>query len=272
MNITKDVVILFMLLVGLVLLPGFARAGEVLTPYSDPFLLAQANTSEETEDEAEDWEDEDEDEDWEGEDEAGAQIADPLEPLNRVFFHFNDKLYFWLLKPVARGYGWVVPEPGRVCVRNFFVNLLMPVRAVNCLLQGKFKGFGNELLRFFVNSTVGCFGFQDPAKTAMGIEMQDEDFGQTLGVYGLGPGVFITWPIFGPSSIRGTFGLVGDYFLDPVSYVNPTRRRIAIKAGDKVNGTSLRIGEYEDLKEAAIDPYVSVRDVYHQYRENKIKE
>jgi phospholipid-binding lipoprotein MlaA len=101
--------------------------------------------------------------------------------------------------------------------------------------------------------------------------MQDEDFGQTLGFYGLGPGIFITWPIFGPSSIRGTFGLVGDYFLDPVSYVNPTRRRIAIKAGDKVNSTSLRIGEYEDLKEAAIDPYVSVRDVYHQYRENKIK-
>ena len=66
--------------------------------------------------------------------------------------------------------------------------------------------------------------------------------------------------------------MVGDYFLDPVSYVNPTTRRIAVKAGDKVNGTSLRIGEYEDLKEAAIDPYVSVRDVYHQYRENKIKE
>lgn len=199
-------------------------------------------------------------------------IPDPFEPVNRVFFHFNDKLYFWVLKPVATGYKKVTPQQFRICVRNVFSNLFMPVRAVNCLLQGKFKGFGNELLRFVVNSTVGMLGLMDPARTALKLEQQDEDFGQTLGWYGLGPGFFINWPILGPSSVRGTAGFVGDVCLDPVSWVYlDVGEWAAIRGGERVNAAALTLGEYESIKKAALDPYVALRDGYYQYRKNKIK-
>lgn len=199
-------------------------------------------------------------------------IPDPFEPINRIFFHFNDKLYFWVLKPVATGYKKVTPDQFRICVRNFFSNLLMPIRAVNCLLQGKFQGFGSELLRFFVNSTVGMLGLMDPAQTALKLEKQDEDFGQTLGLYGLGPGFFINWPILGPSSVRGTVGLVGDMYLDPVIWTSlDLGERFVIRGYELVNTTSLSLGEYDALKKAALDPYVALRDAYYQYRQNKIK-
>lgn len=199
-------------------------------------------------------------------------ISDPLEPINRIFFTFNDKLYFWLLKPVAKGYSKVVPEPARVGVRNFFSNLLTPVRLVNCILQGKFKSAGTEALRFLINSTVGFLGFQDVAKQEGHLETQEEDLGQSLGVYGLGPGIYINWPIFGPSSLRDTVGMIGDFFLDPVNYgVTRTKYRIAVKGYDKVNKTSLTLGDYESLKKAAVDPYVAVRNAYFQYRKNLIK-
>ena len=200
-------------------------------------------------------------------------IADPLEPLNRVFYHFNDKLYFWFLKPISTGYGKVVPEVLRVSIRNFFENLSMPIRAVNCILQGNIKGFGTELSRFVVNSTLGVAGFGDPAKQLFGIDMQDEDLGQTFGLYGLGPAFYINWPVLGPSSVRDTIGLVGDSFLSPMYYaVDATKYKIAIKGYDMVNRTSLKIGDYESLKKAALDPYISLRDAYHQHRQHKIKE
>jgi len=200
-------------------------------------------------------------------------IADPLEPMNRVFFHFNDKLYFWFLKPISVGYGSVVPEELRVGIRNFFDNLSMPIRAVNCILQGDIKGFGTELSRFVVNSTLGVAGFGDPAKQVLGIDMEDEDLGQTFGFYGLGPAFYINWPLLGPSSVRDTIGLVGDSFLSPMYYaVDATKYKIAIKGFEQVNSTSLRIGDYESLKKSALDPYISLRDAYHQYRQHKIKE
>ncbi|MBW1737617.1 MAG: VacJ family lipoprotein [Deltaproteobacteria bacterium] len=200
-------------------------------------------------------------------------IADPLEPLNRVFFHFNDKLYFWFLKPISTGYGKVVPEVLRVSIRNFFENLSMPIRAVNCILQGDIKGFGTELSRFVVNSTLGVAGFGNPAKQLFGMDMQDEDLGQTFGLYGLGPAFYINWPVLGPSSVRDTIGLVGDSFLSPMYYaVDATKYKIAIKGYEMVNRTSLKIGDYESLKKAALDPYISLRDAYHQHRQHKIKE
>jgi len=198
-------------------------------------------------------------------------IADPLEPINRIFFTFNDRLYFWVLKPVAKGYRYVIPEPFRVGIRNMFTNVAMPIRAVNCLLQGKIRGFGRELLRFAVNSTVGFLGFVDVASIG-NVEPQDEDFGQTLGFFGAGPGIFINWPILGPSSIRDTFGLAGDFFADPVTYLVPkTGENIAVRGEDRVNRTSLSIGDYEALKKSALDPYVAVRDAYFQYRRAKIE-
>ncbi len=206
------------------------------------------------------------------EEEEVETIADPLEPINRIFFVFNDKLYFWLLKPIAKGYSKVVPEPARVGVRNFFSNLLMPVRLVNCLLQGKFRAAGTEALRFIINSTVGFLGVQDVAKNEGHLEVHEEDLGQSLGAFGLGPGIYINWPIFGPSSLRDTVGMIGDFFLDPINYsVTRTKYRIAVKGYDKVNRTSLTIGDYESLKKAALDPYVAVRDAYFQYRRSLIK-
>lgn len=200
-------------------------------------------------------------------------IADPLEPLNRAFFIFNDKLYFWLLKPVATGYERVVPELLRVSVRNFFSNLSMPIRAVNCLLQGKIKGFGNELVRFMVNTSAGMCGLVDAAKSGLNLPSQEEDLGQTLGFAGIGPGIFINWPILGPSSLRDTVGLIGDGFLDPANYLVPRiRYNAAVRGYERVNGTSLALGEYESLKKAALDPYISLRDAYHQNRQHKIKE
>jgi phospholipid-binding lipoprotein MlaA len=211
-----------------------------------------------------------EDEDYLEEEEDDVQIADPFEPVNRFFFKVNDKLYFWVLKPVAKTYAAILPEKARIGVRNFFNNLATPIRLVNNLLQWKFRPAGQELLRFGVNSTVGILGLRDYARDRMDLTMKDEDFGQTLGVWGIGPVVYINWPVLGPSSLRDSIGAAGDYFLDPVSYVSPTLDRLAIRAGDKVNRTSLVIGDYEKIKKDAIDPYSAFKDIYSQYRQSKI--
>jgi phospholipid-binding lipoprotein MlaA len=204
---------------------------------------------------------------------APKPIPDPLETLNRVLFHFNDRLYFWVLKPIATGYEKLVPQPLRVGVRNFFSNLATPIRAVSCLLQGKIKKLGTELTRFVVNTTFGVLGFGDPAKEVFHMEKQEEDLGQTLGYHGAGPGFYIHWPVLGPSSLRDTVGMAGDAFLDPINYlVGPTKYNAAVKGFRHVNETSLTIGEYEDLKASALDPYISLKDAYHQYRQNKVKE
>jgi len=201
-----------------------------------------------------------------------AGIADPLEPFNRAMYHFNDKLYFWVLKPVAQGYKKVVPETARVSVRNFFSNLAAPVRFVNCFLQANFSGAMTEAGRFLVNTIWGIGGFLDPASSKdIKLSKQDEDFGQTLGVYGLGQGFYINWPIFGPSSPRDTAGMVGDLFLHPFSYLNIAGdNSVGVRAYEKVNDNSLSIGDYESLKEAAIDPYVAIRDAYVQSRLKKV--
>ena len=208
--------------------------------------------------------------------EPAAAIADPLEPVNRAFFHFNDKLYFWVLKPVATGYKAVIPEDGRIGVHNFFSNVTTPIRLVNCLLQAKFKGAGNETARFALNTTLGIAGFFDPAKKTFKIEKQEADFGQTLGIWGIGPAFYINWPILGPSNVRDTVGYVGDLFFDPRTYlayyfVVAEIVNTGTWVLDKVNETSLTLGEYENLKKAALDPYIALREAYSQYRQNKIR-
>ncbi len=203
-------------------------------------------------------------------------IADPIEPVNRAFFHFNDKLYFWVLKPVATGYKTVIPEDGRLGVRNFFSNLTTPVRLVNCLLQAKFKGAGNETVRFVVNTTLGVVGFYDFAKKQFNIEKQEADFGQTLGIWGMEPVFYLDLPILGPSSLRDGLGFAVDTALNPQTYlaIFSTVAGYANTGGwvlEKINEASLTLGEYESLKKAALDPYIAVREAYYQYRQNKIK-
>jgi len=215
-----------------------------------------------------------ESDEYEEEDTRGkTRIADPLEPFNRAMFHFNDKLYFWVLKPVAQGYRKVVPETVRSGVKNFFSNIASPIRIVNCALQANFAGAARELGRFAINTVWGIGGFLDLASdNAVNLPKQDEDFGQTLGVYGIGQGFYIHWPIFGPSSPRDTVGMIGDLFLHPVTYLADPEIGAGIRSFEKVNAVSLSIGDYESMKEAAVDPYVSIRDAYVQYRWNKVKE
>ncbi|MBU2591073.1 MAG: VacJ family lipoprotein [Nitrospinota bacterium] len=218
--------------------------------------------------------DEFEGESYNGQDTAkGATIYDPLEPINRVIFTFNDKLYFWVLKPTAKGYAYIVPERGRLGVKRFFSNLGFPVRFVNSALQLKPKSAGIELSRFAINTTVGLLGFMDPAEK-MGFEKQDEDFGQTLGHYGLGHGIYITLPIVGPSSLRDMAGLTGDYYLEPETYFyrdNPETRTV-LKTFRVVNDTSLNIDRYEKFVKDAFDPYTFVKDAYAQRRKKQVEE
>ena len=200
------------------------------------------------------------------------QIADPIRPWNNAMYHFNDKLYFWVLKPASKGYSAVIPEDMRIAVSNFFKNVTTPVRFVSSILQLKIGEAGNELLRFVYNSTAGVCGLADAAKADFGVPRKEEDLGQALGSYGIGHGFYIVWPFFGPSSFRDTVGLIGDAFLDPVTYVNPLEASVGITAYDEVNTVSLHIGDYEDLKKSAVDPYISIRDAYLQYRKKKVEE
>ena len=211
--------------------------------------------------------------DYEETDQPQKLIWDPLEPWNRAMFHVNDKLYFWAIKPVAQGYSSLVPQPGRSAVQNFFQNLTTPVRLANCLLQTKWQGAGAEVGRFALNTTVGCAGFFDFAKRYDCLaEPYREDLGQTLGHYGWRNGLFILWPLIGASSVRDTLGFVGDRFLDPVRYVNPWELSTGLTATDRINATSLRLGDYESFKESALEPYVALRDAYVQNRRARVKD
>ncbi len=199
-------------------------------------------------------------------------IADPIEPFNRAMHQFNDKLYFWALKPVAQGYNLVVPEPARISVKNFFSNLAFPGRFLNCVLQTDFAGAATELGRFAINTLWGVGGLMDPAAgKELDLQKQDADLGQTLGVYGVGHGFYIVWPVYGPSSPRDSMTIVGNQFLYPPSYIYPWYINRGVWAYEKINYASLRIGDYESLIGAAIDPYVAIRDAYIQYRMKEIK-
>lgn len=203
------------------------------------------------------------------------KVFDPLSGYNRFMTQVNDRLYFWVLKPIARGYGAVIPQGARLSISRFFNNLQMPVRFVNNLLQLKIKGAGTELTRFTLNTTVGFLGFADPAQKWFDMQPQEEDFGQTLGHYGLGSGFHLVLPVFGPSNLRDTIGRVPDYFLDPLNYIDNVdrwEREVAAKATDRVNHTSLHIGEYESVKKDAIDLYTFIRDAYEQSRIKKIED
>jgi phospholipid-binding lipoprotein MlaA len=200
------------------------------------------------------------------------EIADPLEPFNRAMHQFNDKLYFWALKPVAQGYKAIVPETARVSVKNFFSNLGFPARFISCVFQADFSGAATEAGRFTINTIWGIGGIMDPSSgKELDLQKQDTDLGQTLGVYGVGQGFYIVWPVLGPSSPRDSVSIAGDYFLYPISYISPWYAGLGVRAYEEINTTSLRIGDYEALKDAAIDPYVAFRDAYVQYRFKKVK-
>ncbi len=208
--------------------------------------------------------------------EESVSIADPLQPWNRMWHHFNDKTYFWMFKPMAQGYRFVVPEGFRISFSNIYTNATAPVRIFNSLFQLKIEYFFKEFARFLINTTVGFVGMRDCAKDCFGIKPHDEDFGQTLGHYGVGHGIYLVWPLLGPSSVRDTIGTGADSVLSFTGILGPVDLEVPVWAGLKtheiVNEISLRIGDYERLKEAAIDPYIAIRDGYAQRRKKAVQE
>ena len=196
---------------------------------------------------------------------------DPLEPMNRVFFEFNDKLYYWILNPVNNVYSTVLPVDIRFSIGNFVYNLAAPIRFVNSLLQLKVYDAGIVLSRFLINSTLGVYGFGDPALIDFGLEPKQEDFGQTLGYWGVGEGVYLCLPVLGPSTARDAVGFAADAYTHPMVYFVDD---IWVSGGyygvSRVNLLSLNPDVYEDLKKYALDPYVSMRQVYLDYRRKKI--
>ncbi len=212
---------------------------------------------------------------WEQTEEPDAQeintVADPIEPFNRVMFHFNDKLYEWVLRPLSLGYRKVTPQKMRTSVQNFFTNLTGPARMVSCILQGKGQSATTEFGKFIVNSTLGLLGFIDLFSEYPELYPDPEDLGQSLAVYGIGDGFYIVWPFLGPSTLRDTVGQVGDGFMDPVNYIDPLETALAVKGFNTVNRLSFRIEDIDDAKRAAFDPYEAARNFYIQSRRNRIE-
>lgn len=200
-------------------------------------------------------------------------IGDPLEPWNRFWFHFNDIFYIHIAKPVYTGYTFVMPNEFQSGIRNFFSNLLFPMRFVNFLLQGNPQAAGVEFGRFFVNTTVGLGGFIDAAKgrkAVVQIHPDDANFGQTLGVWGIGPGCYMVWPFFGPSSIRDGVGLLGDWALDPTFYIQPWYAATGAATGLRLNNLGDVLPMYEGIRDVAVDPYIAMREAYASFRQLQI--
>lgn len=208
-----------------------------------------------------------------GEEEKSDSIADPFEPLNRTAFWFNDKLYFYVMKPVAKGLRFVLPEPVRTGASNFLSNVATPVRVVNSALQLKGEDVATECVRFLVNSTVGVLGIFDIAGEYGGVKKKDEDLGQTLGFYGVGSGFYIVWPLIGPTNLRDATGKAGDFFLDPWQYSSlNTLERTGVKGFGALNELSLDKDTYDAIVEQSIDPYLTIRNGYVQIRKARIEE
>ena len=213
----------------------------------------------------------------------GEAEADPWEPFNSRMFWFNhDVLDQYVLKPLAQAWNFVLPDPAQRSLRNVVDNTNVLSRLVNSLTQGKWSGAGRELARFGINSTVGIGGLLDVAKEGFRIEKSDEDTGQTLGFYGIGPGPYLVLPFLPPMDVRDGLGTVVDGSMNPLNYIIPfaglanagtTAGALAgITATDAVNWRSLNLELYEGIEEAVLDPYSAVRNAYLQKREAKVKE
>ena len=203
---------------------------------------------------------------------VGQIVPDPIEGWNRAMFKFNDAVIEYVARPAYKGYVYVTPDFMRTGIKNFFHNAAFPVRFVNNLLQGRGKAAGVEMSRFILNTTAGLGGLIDVAQHHKPIvPVEDEDLGQTFGVWGVGEGMYIVWPLLGPSTARDTAGMVGDYFLYPATYIKPWEVGIAVRAVNTFNDLDEVLDLYDQLKSAAIEPYSSVRDAYVQYRRARIE-
>lgn len=194
---------------------------------------------------------------------------------NDTMTSFNDGFYIYLLSPVSKGYETITTEPIRDSIDNFFYNLMYPKRVINNLLQLKFRSSMEETSSFLLNSTFGLLGLFKPAQTMFDIKTHDEDFGQTLGSWGVGAGCHIVLPLLGPSNVRDMFGDFADYYVDPL---NPTygitesrNQYIALRVFKTINESPEKLKGYKLLKKDALYLYPFLKNVYEQFRYNEIQ-
>ena len=230
--------------VGVIVLAMFVLANCASAPENDPEALAEYQT-----------------------------INDPIEPANRTIFSFNLFLDRALFRPVTAIYRTIAPETVREFIHNFLQNLRTPVILANDLLQGEPSRGGTTTARFAINTTIGILGFGDPA-SSMGFEQHDEDFGQTLAVWGVGEGPYLMIPIFGPSNPRDAVGKIVDFFLDPVNWWARNEGLDSVLWGRTVmTGIDTRDQLWDvldDLEKSSIDFYASIRSLYRQRRNDEI--
>ena len=201
-----------------------------------------------------------------------ASISDPLEPWNRFWFRFNDIFYIHVAQPLYTGWKFVTPQFFRTGMSNLFYNILFPTRFINSLLQGRPFEAGVEFSRFMMN-LMGGAGLVDLAsskKTIVPVDPSGEDFGQTLGRWGFGQGWYIVWPFIGPSSVRDTFGRIGDAFTSPLFYIDPWEASLAANVGFRFNDLYEVLPAYTDLKSIAVDPYLAMREAYASMRKAQV--
>lgn len=224
--------------------------------------------------------------------EEGIEEYDPWESLNTKFFEFNRELDRWVLKPVAKGYNFIVPNMVQVGISNVFYNSRVTPRLLNNLFQGKFKGAGIEAGRFLINTTVGIGGFFDVAQR-FDLTTPEEDTGQTLGFYGVKPGPYLMVPLLGPYTVRDLIGYGADIALNPIYWlIVPTMHNIdaiptvvdveeraatyAISIGARateiVNDRSLNLEKFQGVEESTLDLYAAVRNAYLQKRAKAVGE
>ena len=226
-----------------------------------------------------------------GDEPAGGEEYDPWEPVNTKIFEFNRQVDRWVLKPAARGYNAVVPNPVQIGISNLFYNMRFPSRFINNLAQGKLAGAGTEVGRFLLNSSFGLGGLVDVAKY-MDITTPEEDTGQTLGYYGVKPGPYVVLPLLPPFTLRDLVGYVGDIALNPINWLvfpiievngipslvahhNRTTSSIAQIGGrveEILNDRSLNLEKFQGVEEATLDLYTAVKNAYIQKRRNAIRE
>ena len=195
---------------------------------------------------------------------AGHPVNDPWENYNRAMYKFNDTLDRYALKPAAKGYRFITPNFIEKGISNFFSNIDDVTVTINDLLQGKFAQAAQDGWRFLLNSTIGLGGLFDVA-TPLGLEKHHEDFGQTLGKWGVTEGPYVVLPFLGPATVRSSGGRVVDFASDPLTYVSPDWARLSLVGGEIINQRAALL-EASALLESAFDPYVFLRDAYVQNR------
>ena len=195
---------------------------------------------------------------------------DPLSGYNKMMTKYNDKFYMDIYFPIVDKYDDIFSKDTRLSISNFFENIKFPIRFINNIAQLKFKNAFEESSRFVINSTIGIAGFFDVADTSFDIKQHNEDFGQTLGFYGVGSGFHIVLPFLGPSNLRDSLSLFVDYQFHPANYYLNIYQLTAYESIYSINDSSFKEKTYKNFRQDAIELYPYLKNIYEQHRESEI--